>query len=267
MDFLGEGILTQDENPWKHSRELLRRQFARVQYQNSERFSEHVDNLVANLSLHSGDVDLQPFFFRFTLDTTTALMFGESIESLKVGGDVAFEESFTEASLINSMRVQLSDFYWAYTPSRYTKACSIVKNFADDYVEQTLRESKDVGEHDTPSRYAFIRELYEELKDPALVRDQIVNVLIAGRDSTACLMFWTMEVLFGCLSCSILYHPGFIDTLNECGRNTIWMEMVQPEQIPWYLRWPSGYKATLILQHLAFDVRLDVMTGYCDSIA
>lgn len=192
MDFLGEGILTQDENPWKHSRELLRRQFARVQYQNLERFSEHVDDLVASISLHGGVVDLQPFFFRFTLDTTTALMFGESVESLKVGGDDVFEESFSEASLISSMRVRLSDFYWAYTPSRYTKACSIVKSFADDYVQQALRESEDVSKHVTPSRYAFIRELYDELKDPALVRDQLVNVLMAGRDSTACLMSWTM---------------------------------------------------------------------------
>ena len=191
MNFLGEGILTQDEGPWKHSRELLRRQFTRMQYQNLERFREHIDNLVASISSCCGVVDLQPFFFRFTLDTTTALMFGESIESLKVGGDDAFADSFTEASLISSMRVRLSDFYWAYTPARYTKACGVVKNFADDYVKQALHESKDDGVYAAPSRYAFIRDLYEELKDPALVRDQIVNVLMAGRDSTACLMSWT----------------------------------------------------------------------------
>jgi hypothetical protein len=41
-------------------------------------------------------------------------------------------------------------------------------------------------------RYPFILELYEGLKDPALVRAQLVHVLMAGRDTTACLLSWTL---------------------------------------------------------------------------
>ena len=192
MPFLGEGILTQDGSPAHGSRELLRHQFVRAQYQNLEGFSEHVDNLLACLSLSSGTVDLQPLFFRFTLDTTTAFMFGQSIGSLKSDGLDSFGSSFTEASLISSMRVRLSDFYWTYSPSRYYKACEVIKKYTDDYVKQALKQVKGQGTETTSNRFVFISELYEELKDPALVRDQLVNVLMAGRDSTACLMSWTL---------------------------------------------------------------------------
>ncbi|KAA6413839.1 MAG: cytochrome P450 [Lasallia pustulata] len=208
MPFLGEGILTQDGSAAERSRDLLRRQFVRAQYQNLEGFSEHVDNLLACMSSSSsGAVDLQPLFFRFTLDTTTAFMFGQSIGSLKSDVLESFGSSFNEASLISSMRVRLSDFYWAYTPSRYSRACAVIKRYTDDYVNLALSEVKGHGADATSNRYVFIKELYEELHDPALVRDQLVNVLMAGRDSTACLMSWAFHLL--------LRHPQVLERVRR----------------------------------------------------
>jgi len=46
---LGEGIFNQEGPPWRHSRELLRRQFVRMQYQNLGAFREHVDNMIGVL--------------------------------------------------------------------------------------------------------------------------------------------------------------------------------------------------------------------------
>lgn len=70
---LGNGIFTQKGPVWKHSRELLRKQFARVQSRNLSHSHEHVDNLIACIP-SSEVVDLQPLFFNLTLDTTTALL-------------------------------------------------------------------------------------------------------------------------------------------------------------------------------------------------
>lgn len=192
LSFLGEGIFTQDGHPWKHSRELLRRQFVRMQYQNLKGFGEHVDNLVASLSLTSGIVDLQPFFFQFTLATTTALIFGQPAGSFKGEELESFASNFDHASTICASRIRLADFYWAYTPSSYSKACGIVKRFVRGFVEQALEVKKDDMLREESNRYAFIHDLYDELKDADLVRDQLVNVLIAGRDTTACLMSWTL---------------------------------------------------------------------------
>ncbi|KAM0817194.1 putative Cytochrome P450 [Seiridium cardinale] len=98
---LGKGIFTQEGTEWKHSRELLRKQFVRAQYQNLDHFREHVDNLVACIA--NNDVaDLQPLFFNLTLDTTTALLFGQSVYSLRGAIDQkdenrGFAEAFTTA--------------------------------------------------------------------------------------------------------------------------------------------------------------------------
>ena len=66
---IGDGIFTQDGTAWKHSRALLRRNFVRMQYKNLEAFREHVENIIEALQDSAGIVDLQPFFYRLTLDT------------------------------------------------------------------------------------------------------------------------------------------------------------------------------------------------------
>ena len=194
---LGEGIFNQDGPPWKHSRELLRRQFVRMQYQNLGAFREHVDNMISVLEKSEGVVDLQPIFFRYTLDTTTALIFGQSVHSLVKEEQDSFSESFSEAANITAYRGRLGDLYWAYTPRRFSKACKAIKSYVDDYVVNargTLGEASEYTES-ISQRYAFINDLYDELKDPILVRDQLVSVLLAGRDTTACLLSWTFRLL------------------------------------------------------------------------
>jgi len=195
LPLLGEGIFTQDGRPWKRSRELLRRQFVRIQYQNLKVFDEHVKELVASLSSSRGIVDLQPAFFRFTLATTTALLFGEPVGSLDDDDQDTFANNFDYASSICAIRIRLADLHWLYAPSKFKKACSVVKQYANHFVKQALKDKEENGERAASGHYAFILDLYEELKDPTLVRDQLVHVLIAGRDTTACLMSWTLYVL------------------------------------------------------------------------
>lgn len=128
-------------------------------------------------------------FFAFTLATTTALIFGQAVETFEDQEQDSFGSSFDYASLMSSLRIRLQDLYWVLSPSKYRAACRKVKEFADNIVRRALREN---GHNATEHGYAFIRDLYEELRDPALVRDQLANVLLAGRDTTACLLSWTL---------------------------------------------------------------------------
>ena len=192
--FIGEGIFTQDGSPWKHSREMLRRPFLRTHYQDLKGFGEHIDSLITRLSASEGMVDLQPHFFRLTLATTTALIFGQPVESLEKETQDTFASSFDHASWISSLRTRLQDFYWLYNPKRYRDSCRAVKAFAGGLVKQALRENAEKSDARDSNGYAFIRDLYDELHDPILVRDQLVNVLLAGRDTTACLLSWTLSV-------------------------------------------------------------------------
>lgn len=175
-----------------NTREMLRRQFARMSYQDMAAFDEPINNLVVELSSASGVVDLQPAFFRFTLATTTALIFGEAVEGLGDDDQDTFSKSFDYASFICAIRLRLADFCWAYSPSKFKKSCATVKRYANHFVQQALKDMEENGEEEALKRHLFILDLYKELQDPALVRDQLVNVLIAGRDTTACLLSWTL---------------------------------------------------------------------------
>ena len=165
-----------------------------MQYQDLTAFREHVDNLV-NAIRSSGDfVDLQPLFFRYTLDTTTALIFGDSVNSLINETQDSFSADFSEAADITAYRGRLGDLYWAYTPARFKKACNAIKIYVDGYVQNALTklDTSNKSSEASSEQFVFIKELQDELRDPILVRDQLVNCLLAGRDTTACLMSWTL---------------------------------------------------------------------------
>ena len=137
-------------------------------------------------------VDLQPLFFRFTLATTTALIFGQPPEKLDDLEKHNFATSFDCASMISSLRTRLMDLHWIYHPSRYRTACSNVKAYADGFVDRALRGKLKTRAEEISDSYTFVGDLCTEIENPSLIRDQLVNVLLAGRDTTACLLSWTL---------------------------------------------------------------------------
>lgn len=192
---LGHGIFTQEGASWKHSRELLRKQFVRTQYQNLDRFREHVDNLLACLPSSNGVVDLQPLFFKFTLDTTTALLFGQSVFSLKAeamenAGIRSFTEGFDMAQAGLAKRFRLAPFHYLYRPRAFTNACSSVHKFVDDYIQKRVVQGDQKPNEAMCEN--FVDQLAQESSSKESLRYQVLNILWAGRDTTACCLSWTL---------------------------------------------------------------------------
>ncbi|OKL61914.1 hypothetical protein UA08_02610 [Talaromyces atroroseus] len=194
---LGDGIFTQDGAAWKHSRELLRPQFTRQQYQGLDIFREHVNDLIALIPKDGQPVDLQPLFFQLTLDTTTELIFGASINTLKKEEGISrtkdFAENFDTAQNFVVQRFRLLDLYWLIGGQKFQRSCATVHDFVDDIIENSQREAQ--KDSRKASRYLFFNTIAQKYNDKKAVRDQLVNVLLAGRDTTACLLTWTFHLL------------------------------------------------------------------------
>ena len=203
---LGEGIFTQDDDSWRNSRNLLRPHFKHIRVQDCKVFDEHVQSLIDKLSSTEGLVDLQPHFFRLTLATTTALIFGEQVSQSTAMMD-DFEKAFDYASYISAIRLRLADLEWIWKPAKFTAACAVVKGYADHFVQIALEDRHKHGEKDALKRHGFILNLLDELKDPVLVRDQLVHLMIAGRDTTACLLSWAFFLL--------VRHPEALEKLRK----------------------------------------------------
>ncbi|KAI9762273.1 MAG: hypothetical protein M1835_008047 [Candelina submexicana] len=164
---LGDGIFTQDGAAWRHSRDLLKPQFARNYYRDLDVFREHVDNLISCISLDRKPVDLQPLFFRFTLDTTTALLFGESVYSLKTGdtkGEKTFDEAFNIAQEYLVKRYRLLDLYFLIGGRAFTNACASVHKFVDEITARGLQTLADTT-HEKPDCYLFLDVVAQNSRD------------------------------------------------------------------------------------------------------
>lgn len=198
---LGNGIFTQEGSAWKYSRDLLRRQFVRAKYQNLESsFAEHVDNLISSIPT-SGVVDLQPLFFSLTLDTSTALLFGRSVYSLRASIDQAvenklFAESFEIAQEGLAKRFRIAPFHCLYSPPEFRRACRNVHQFLERYIsqrrpgKQNQQANDDSGDGETSSW--FFNQVAAGSASEVGLRDQLLNVLLAGRDTTACCLSWAL---------------------------------------------------------------------------
>jgi cytochrome P450 len=194
LPLLGEGIFTQDGPAWKRSRELIRRQFVRVQKQNLQIFTPHVNGLVSAIAEAAveGRVDLKPLLFEYTLNTTTALLFGEPHSNMDKDERNAVRDNFDHAAFGCGIRVRLAEAAFVYSPPKFRKACESVREWATYFAAKAIKCMDELGEETAAERYPFIIDLWKEMKVFELVRDQLLHVLVAGRDSTSVLMCWTL---------------------------------------------------------------------------
>lgn len=147
---------------------------------------------VASCASADGAIDLRPFFFDYTLDNTAALLFGEPQSSMPAQERNALSENFDFASMGFSVRLRLADLAPLYNPKSFRDACKVVKDWAGFFSKKALTYLDEVGEEKAAVRYPFIVDLWKEMGDADLVRDQLLHILLAGRDSTASLLCWTL---------------------------------------------------------------------------
>lgn len=228
FDLFGDGIFTLDGKGWQHSRAMLRPQFTRDQISHVQTIEDHLQRIIhmfkenekafaagiPNPRIKGIDepkdkvgrkgyaVDIQPLFFKLTIDTATEFLFGESVDMLsggnkKVSSSYEFGESFNAAQETLTRRFMLQKFYWLINGKEFQDQCTLCKNFAMSYVqlalERTAKQSDSTDEK--PKSYVFLDELAKETRDPVVLRDQALNILVAGRDTTASLLSWVFLML------------------------------------------------------------------------
>ena len=77
--------------------------------------------------------------------------------------------------------------------STFKARMKIINEFVNPFIEQALRLSPEELATKTKSDtgYTFLHALAGFTRDRKILRDQLVAVLLAGRDTTACTLSWT----------------------------------------------------------------------------
>jgi cytochrome P450 len=203
----------------EHSRAMLRPQFARSQVSDLKLEEEHVQLLLVAIDsmkgASTGTVDLRPLFFNLTLDSATQFLFGESVYSQRLERPVAqkgaldidwssFAEHFDNANAVTIIRSRLMELYWICNPKSFQRDCHQVHKLVDYFVDRELRGEKSGSDS---HGYVFSRELAKIMKDRVELRSQLLNILLAGRDTTAGLLGFTFYFL--------ARHPRVYEKLRQ----------------------------------------------------
>ncbi|KAI2622508.1 putative N-alkane-inducible cytochrome P450 [Hypoxylon sp. NC1633] len=210
MPLLGKGIFTSRGEIWKHSRALLRPQFAREMISDPQLEEHHLENLWGHLSADASTgwtskIDLAPLFFKFTLDTSTEFIFGQSTNSLlQRDEDKALDRHFNAAKVWIDKRGALAKFYWLMNSKEFKEHCARIHAFADGLVARRLAQppeekhfgaDPEKGGSGGTGRFNLLNELAKETQDARELRNETLHVLIAGRDTTGCLLGWVVYFL------------------------------------------------------------------------
>ncbi|EIW81954.1 cytochrome P450 [Coniophora puteana RWD-64-598 SS2] len=237
---LGLGVFNSDAFPARFHRSMTRPFFSKDRISHFDVFDKHAEDGLSQTRtrLREGHpVDFQDMVSRFTLDSATEFLFGKDVCSLSAGlvyppsvsGSAAsaaaddhpanrFAHAFAEAQSAAAQRGiwggawRLREF-WKDDVKEHMKVCH---GFIDPILEDALarkREAREKGldqgaeKGEVQEGETLLEHLVNYTEDPKIIRDEILNIMIAGRDTTACTL--TMAVYM------LSQHPDVLRRLRE----------------------------------------------------
>jgi len=193
-----------------------------------EVFERHVQVLIRQIQkggeYGSRELDVSNLFFRYTLDAATDFLLGRSVNSLEVP-EQEFAESFAEVQRVQNIIARagyvthpLHDIsnIVANRPlnglvprKSFYAGIKVINEFVTPFIEDALALSPAELATKTKSEegYTFLHAIASFTRDRKMLRDQLVAVLLAGRDTTASTLSWTFYEL--------AKHPEIVKRLRQ----------------------------------------------------
>ncbi|PHH73295.1 hypothetical protein CDD80_3913 [Ophiocordyceps camponoti-rufipedis] len=192
--FLGDGIFAVDGSLWQTSRQLLRPQFTRSRVSDLDCFEAHFQTLLTVMNRQGPIVDMSDLFLRYALDITTDFLLGAGVDSL-TSRDQAFATAFDEVQRIHTVWSRSFGLKRLIVFPRYRAHLRVIDDFVNAFIDRALAMTPAELEAVGDKNYTFLQELARVTRDRKVIRDQIVNVILAGRDTTAGTLAWSIYEL------------------------------------------------------------------------
>jgi len=205
----GTGIFNSRGELWKTQRKAARPFFKTSTLGNHiSAISEHTRNFVDAIEdaiLESDEeevsLDLQELFYLLTLKIICDIGFG--VRGGDSGKFLAFNNSFNEAQ--RTVEWNIRNPIWEYRPDpEFDQNLKKLNDFVKYIVD--LRNNDPLGSSEDPNLLDLFLKTHSGLHG-STIRDTILNFIIAGRDTTATLLTWTLF----CLS----LHPKMTARLRK----------------------------------------------------
>ncbi|TCD71088.1 hypothetical protein EIP91_000180 [Steccherinum ochraceum] len=219
--FLGAGIFNRDDEAWKAHRTLARPFFSRDRVTDFDVFESHTDaaiSVVTSLSSSGAPIEVQDLFARYTLDAAAEALFGEKINSIhgslpvpgktsmgakgSLGTDDfgAFAQAFEMAQEVIVGRTHQGYFWPAFQlfNDDLQPHVDVIDKWIEPMISRVLEnksQMRKAGLSSQVDQSTFLEYLAEHTEDPQVIKDQLLNVLLAGRDTTAALLTFVLYMM------------------------------------------------------------------------
>ncbi|EGP89995.1 putative P450 monooxygenase [Zymoseptoria tritici IPO323] len=205
---LGDGIFTQDGSKWEASRKLLAPMIQRPTLPELNLVERHFQLLrnamTSGLVSDRGPlvspvaVNMKDLLLDLSLKLTTEFLLGKDLDSKMAPASSTqwtddFAAEFNVAFKWISKRERLKAFYWLIDSVQFRKSCDVAQRLVDEAVchAQELRKSRKLS----GESYVALDSLLHQEGDHETVRDQFMNLLLAGRDTSGALLCWAFYAL------------------------------------------------------------------------
>ncbi|TGJ85211.1 hypothetical protein E0Z10_g3551 [Xylaria hypoxylon] len=197
--FLGDSIFTTDGKLWHNSRSLIRPMFMTDRISDLIIFERQIEKMITHIPPSGQTIDIMDLFFRMTMDVTTDFLLGESANSLD-NPNSEFTFAFNDV-LSRQMRLTVFRIFRPFdklaSHTEYYRDIKTIEEFIMPYIKRTLAIPSEELEKLTKSdsETTFLHNLARFTQDPKVIRDQLIAVLLAGRDTTAATLSWAFYEL------------------------------------------------------------------------
>ncbi|KAH9892521.1 cytochrome P450 monooxygenase pc-2 [Cubamyces lactineus] len=229
---LGVGVFNADGDLWKFHRSMARPFFSKDRISHFDIFDRHALDALQQMKsrLREGyAVDWQDLVSRFTLDSATEFLFGKDVRSLATGlpypptSEIArrqtikpdadeFASTFLEAQIASSKRGRFQQAWGLkeFWQDRVQAKKATIDKFINPILVDALRKKAEKGP-DSDTKVSeddtLLSQLLKVTDDYNIIHDETLNILLAGRDTTACTLTFAVYRL--------AEHPDVLQRLRE----------------------------------------------------
>ncbi|EPE37028.1 Cytochrome P450 [Glarea lozoyensis ATCC 20868] len=192
------GVFTDDGQPWRHARALIRPTFTRFEITDLEYFKTFVERFLALFPRDGSEFDMLPLAKRLFLDTSSEFILGQSVNSLlptTPPEELEFIESFDHCLTGLALRLvagplrPLFKLDPTFKPN-YQKVHKFVDKNVHLAIERArkLQAAGKTGEEEeegVKKKCILLHQMAMENQDAAYLRAQTLNVFFPARDTSA----------------------------------------------------------------------------------
>ncbi|KAJ0967507.1 hypothetical protein J5N97_024424 [Dioscorea zingiberensis] len=208
FDVLGAGIFNSDGESWRLQRKKAHGLIAHHDFRvflikstSAKVYSEFIP-LLQRLAGREEVVDLQDLFLRFTFDATCQLVFGVNPRSLSPDfPTIHFSKAMDDAMSAIFLRHSMPSWWWKLMrrldvgeEKKLTRARKVMDQFITQAIEKK-RESCGNGDGDLLASYIEDTRSMDTQEANQMLRDTTMNLMLAGRDTTAAALTWFFWLL------------------------------------------------------------------------